>query len=352
MINVRPWFGTIRVMSGRCAFSAVARIVVLSMVQACAAAQQTGEPSSGVLAPDGMEYPLYPESVEEVTHLPSPFDTEDRREILVVRLASGRTALLDVTRVEDNTEVNGHRVLFGPGRQLSVGCKDFLTLARTGLHAPEELASVTTITGRPLADIDRLGQPGQISTAGFLAPGENLISVLTADNETVRALGLTHPDLARPLHHLWNLILAEVSHGHSAARSKRIPLIFYGGHPIRLETGNSRGYQESLFEDEIVGNSQIWVERDLTREELSFLRRVYPLLTDVERKKLIERLTRIHTGEMVAYYIQRYGLYEGHTDYRADPVALAWIFGLRSLQQIEEALPGQLPRLLLREWTD
>lgn len=38
---------------------------------------------------------------------------------------------------------------------------------------------------------------------------------------------------------------------------------------------------------------------------------------------LEEGLMRIHTGETVAFCIARYGLHEGHTAHRADPVALA-----------------------------
>jgi len=45
---------------------------------------------------------------------------------------------------------------------------------------------------------------------------------------------------------------------------------------------------------------------------------------------------------MAPYYIMRYGFYEGHTDYRADPIAIAWIFGLRNLEQIEAAFQGRL----------
>jgi len=33
--------------------------------------------------------------------------------------------------------------------------------------------------------------------------------VLHGDNELVRRLGLKHPDLARPLFHVWNLLLRE-----------------------------------------------------------------------------------------------------------------------------------------------
>jgi len=45
---------------------------------------------------------------------------------------------------------------------------------------------------------------------------------------------------------------------------------------------------------------------------------------------------------MLPYYIMRYGFYEGHTDYRADPIAIAFIFGMRSLEEIEAAFEGRL----------
>jgi hypothetical protein len=50
---------------------------------------------------------------------------------------------------------------------------------------------------------------------------------------------------------------------------------------------------------------------------------------------------------MAPYYIMRYGFYEGHTAYRCDPVAIAYLFGLRALEQIETAFPGRLHRVLL-----
>lgn len=66
---------------------------------------------------------------------------------------------------------------------------------------------------------------------------------------------------------------------------------------------------------------------------------------------LLKKLSHIHTGEMVPYYIMRYGFYEGHTDYRADPIAIAWIFGLRSLEQIEAAFSGRLDKVLTHHFT-
>jgi hypothetical protein len=62
--------------------------------------------------------------------------------------------------------------------------------------------------------------------------------------------------------------------------------------------------------------------------------------------QLLKKLSHIHTGEMVPYYIMRYGFYEGHTDYRADPVAISFIFGLRSIQEIEAAFKGNLNKAL------
>jgi len=54
---------------------------------------------------------------------------------------------------------------------------------------------------------------------------------------------------------------------------------------------------------------------------------------------------------MVPFYIMRYGFYEGHTDYRADPIAIAFIFGLKSLVEIEAVFPGRLHEMLTAHFT-
>jgi hypothetical protein len=41
------------------------------------------------------------------------------------------------------------------------------------------------------------------------------------------------------------------------------------------------------------------------------------------------------SGEMHPFYIWRYGFYEGHTAWRSDPIAIAFIFGLKSIEEIE-----------------
>ena len=55
-------------------------------------------------------------------------------------------------------------------------------------------------------------------------------------------------------------------------------------------------------------------------------------------RELTRRLLDIHTGEMVPFFIQRYGFYEGHTVCRADPLAIASVFGLRSIEEIDRAI--------------
>jgi hypothetical protein len=69
-------------------------------------------------------------------------------------------------------------------------------------------------------------------------------------------------------------------------------------------------------------------------------------LTPAQLEDLEERLSHIHFSEMAPYYIMQYGFYEGHTKWRADPIALAFVFGLRSLEEIEKAFPGTLDEVL------
>lgn len=49
---------------------------------------------------------------------------------------------------------------------------------------------------------------------------------------------------------------------------------------------------------------------------------------------------------MKPQYIMRYGFYEGNTPWRTDPIAIAFVFGLRTLEQIESAFPGRLHQAL------
>ena len=162
--------------------------------------------------------------------------------------------------------------------------------------------------------------------------------MLKADNRTVAKLGLTHRQLAEPIYHLWNLELWGLEKGRMG-RFLGVDHILYRGRRIDLKIQSSKGWQESIFDDEIKGNSQFDIRREPTRGEAAFLASRYP---PEKLATVLARLSSMHTGEMVAYYIMRYGFYEGHTSYRADPLAIAFIFGLRSAEDIEAAFPGAL----------
>lgn len=69
-------------------------------------------------------------------------------------------------------------------------------------------------------------------------------------------------------------------------------------------------------------------------------------LTEQELIQVKKQQSRISIGEMQAQYIMRYGFYEGHTFWRADPVALSFIFGMRSLEQLDSTFTNRLPDIL------
>jgi hypothetical protein len=81
---------------------------------------------------------------------------------------------------------------------------------------------------------------------------------------------------------------------------------------------------------------------ELNESEKKFIEKNFDHLSKQQKDDFIERLTHLHTGEMSAYYIQRYGFYEGHTDYRADPIVLAYIFGLKTLEELYDAFDGKI----------
>jgi HEAT repeat protein len=283
--------------------------------------------------------PLYPDSLASVPAIPSPSTRADGQEVVLALTAEETWAVVPVGAPDvDRRE-----------RQRRVDDYDFPTLARTGLHGPEELAATVTITGRSLAEITDLGRPGGLSEDGFMAADEDVLSVLEGDNHLVSALGLTHPQLARPLFHLWNMIEADIEAGrwnYPEHRWDQVRQIVYNHRRIDLEARDTKGGQESIFEDGLGGAFYIKIQRQPTSDELRFLRERYGALPGGAWNAFIQRLSVMETAEMEPHYIQWYGFYEGHTGWRTDPVAIAFIFGLRSLEEIETAFPGRLPEVL------
>jgi HEAT repeat protein len=294
--------------------------------------------------------PLYPEVHAEEPNIPSPMRDTQRREYVTAVSKDGKYLLFPVT-IENGKpyEYAGN----GKGKQLAVDAADFPALAATGLHSDEELQKTQTITGRSIAEITVLGRPERSSGEGFMARDEDIISVLRGDNQLVKALGLTHPELARPMLHAWNMVL-EQTIAYSAKRRlwADVEYFFYNGNKVLFtEIAGTKGWQDSIFKDEVLGGYHIRLRRDLDADERAQIEAKYENLNSDQKQELIRRLTQIHTSEIEPYYIMRYGFYEGHTDYRADPIAIAFIFGLRSLAEIEAAFPGKLYGVLTSHFT-
>ncbi|MBN1154253.1 hypothetical protein JXB12_04960 [candidate division KSB1 bacterium] len=303
---------------------------------------------------NGNIYPLYPETINQPLYIPSPYSTADGVELVDALLKDSSHALIPVTVEHGKPLIYSYRVqdLFGKDNQLHIDSGDFPTLARTGLHSEKELNAKEMITGYPVSLITYIGRPGRFSYAGFMAEDEDIITVLKSDNRFVQNLGLTHPQLARPLFHVWNLILKEIELGKWARHWDDILSIQYNQRNVTLKAQGTKGWQVSIFQDEIQGRFDIHVHSDLSPTEQIFINDMYSHLSESHKSELVDKLTNIHFSEMAPYYIMRYGFYEGHTDYRTDPIAIAFIFGLKSLNDIDHAFENNLHAYLTNHFAD
>jgi HEAT repeat protein len=296
------------------------------------------------------EYPCYPATFDAKPDIPSPYRTLDGIGVVTAFTKDGKYAIVPVT-VENGNPLNYKQNQWGKGRQLEVDSVDFPTLAQTGLHSEAELSLTKIITGRSVVEITELGRPGRSSGAGFMSDDEDIISVIKGDNHLVERLGLKHRQMAKPLFHIWNMILRDNELGKLGRFWQHFEYILYNQQKVFVKAEGTKGWQESIFEDEILGKIQIEIWREPSRDEQIFLSEKYPDLTKDQSASLIKKLSYIHISEMAPYYIMRYGFYEGHTDYRAEPIAIAWIFGLKNLEQIEATFPGKLDKVLTEHFT-
>jgi len=298
----------------------------------CAPGRSAATIQSGAVTFEGRRYRLYPETLDFPPDIPSPLTAADGTELAVAITASGTYGIVPVTlRMAD--------------RQCHADADDFPTLAATGLHSEGELDRTRTITGRAVDEITALARPGRLSTDGFLDAQEDLLSVLRADNRTVMALGLTHPELARPLFHLWNMMRTDIDLGRwhmPTHRWHNVTAVRSHGRTVSLVAGDTKGGQLSIFRDGLEGGFWVEITGELSDAERGFLERRYAHLAPHQMDALVRALTRIQTGEIEPHYITWYGFYEGRTAWRTDPAAIAFVFGLRTLEQIETAFPGRL----------
>ena len=181
---------------------------------------------------------------------------------------------------------------------------------------------------------------------------EDIISVLKGDNRLVKKLGLTHRQLAKPLFHVWNIARWVSYKSQSVGRSiDGIVYFLYNERKVRLISAGGRGWQSFIFNDEILGMYHLEFRIELDEDEKAYLQEKYANLSNEQLADLQKKLSYIRTGEMVPFYIMRYGFYEGHTGYRADPISISFIFGLKSLDEIETAFEGNLYKSLTEHFT-
>jgi len=293
-------------------------------------------------------YDLYPRTFSKLPKIPSPITANNGMEIVICFTHDNRYCLIPVTHENGEPSDYKNHQWYEKGRQLDVDSSDFPTLARTGLHSEKELNQTKTIKGKPVSEITQIGRPEAYSSAGFMSNDEDIISVLKGDNKLVTMLGSTHRQIVKPLFHVFNVILTVKKD----CERRNIKGIIYNNKKIYLKFWGSKGWQKSIFNDEILGYWEIEIWRDFDQEEKSFLSGKYSNLAKEKMAELKKKLSYIHTGEMVPYYIMRYGFYEGHTSYRADPIAIAFIFGLRSIQEIERSFEGKLYENLTNHFSE
>jgi hypothetical protein len=284
-----------------------------------------------------------PECYNENPKLASPAISETGRELVLIKTKNDRFTWMDAT-VENGEPFNYKEQLYGKGNQVLADKEDFPHFTRRGVHSEKELINTKTITGRSVSQITVDGRPWRSSGVGFLADDETIMSVISADNRTVKKLGLTHPDIARPLFHFWNITRDFDKFCTDPVIKERIEpdALIYNGNEVKFEIQGSRGWQESIFNDEILGTGHIKIWRELNAKEIDFLQTNYSQLSPDQFKQLQKMISWFHTSEMVFFYINRYGFYEGHNEYRPDPITVALVFGLTSIEDAHFAVGGDL----------
>ena len=312
------------------------QVVLLIYLFFCILNTQTDAQEISQVHCDQIPYKSYPELNEAKPDLPSPFRDKAMKEYVVAVNIDGLYAIMPVS-------LHDERGICSP--QLYIDSVDFPSLFRTGIHDDRELLSLRSITSWSLDTITRLGRPGALSQAGFMAADENVLSVLRADNNIVKDLGLDHRHLAKPLFHVLNMMDEDLRINRwNMARHRwdHIKHFYYNRQMVMVEAYDTKGGQRSIFNDGIDGAFHIKLWREISQPELSFLKNKYSSLSEEQFDTMIEKLSFLNVGEMQPQYIMRYGFYEGHTFWRADPIAITFIFGLRSIEEIERSLNGRL----------
>lgn len=292
---------------------------------------------------DPVKFVLYPEVQDIKPDLPSPFKTKEGKEYVIAETKMNKYAIVEVT-LTNTREIC---------KQLVIDSIDFPHLAKTGLHSEIELNKTKTITGRTLDVITSLAQPTALSQAGFLAADEDIISVLKGDNHIVKKMGLTHPQMAAPLFHVLNMMDTDLALNRwnmAKHQWENIHHFWYHGKQVYVEVEDTKGGQKSIFDDHIKGGFFIKLWRPFSNKETMELEACYSHLTPDALDQLKKSISSINIGEMEPQYIMRYGFYEGHTYWRADPIAISFIFGLKSLEELNQIFKGKLYQVFIQHF--
>jgi hypothetical protein len=290
-------------------------------------------------------FKIYPELNDIKPDLHSPFLSTDNKEFVIAVTKENKFAIIPVTLSNDREIC----------QQLIINEADFPALAKTGLHSEDELDQIKSITGRSLEEITELGRPNCLSQGGFMAADEDVLSVIKADNQIVQKLGLTHPQLAKPLFHVLNMMDTDLALNRwnmARHRWENIQYFYYNNCQVFVEAEDTKGGQLSIFDDGIEGGFYIRLWREFNEEESQLLKNKYGELPPAKFNSLQNLLSTMNTGEIEPQYIMRYGFYEGHTYWRTDPITISFIFGLKPLAEIEKAFEGELFNVLKNHFTE
>jgi hypothetical protein len=291
-----------------------------------------------------LPYKIYPEINYDKPDLDSPFSSEDNEEYVVAITKDKTFAIIPVTLSNEK----------GICRQLVVDTLDFPSLAKNGIHSETHLDQIKTITGWSLDTISHLGRPEGLSHSGFMAADEDILSVIKADNRIVKKLGMKHRELAKPLFHVLNMMDMDLSLDRwNMARHQweNITSFNYKGNIVYIEAYDTKGGQRSIFNDSIEGAFHIKLWHEFSQAETEYLNRHYGHLNKEEMEAFKARLSFLNIGEMQPQYIMRYGFYEGHTFWRACPVAISYIFGFKSLEELDHLFNHDLFKIITTHYT-
>ncbi len=291
-----------------------------------------------------LSYKIYPETNNDKPDLRSPFTSQEKEDYIVAVNKNKAFAIIPVTL--SNVK--------GICKQLVVDTLDFPDLAKNGIHSEDQLDQIRTITGWSLDTISYLGRPEMLSHGGFIAEDEDILTVIRSDNLIVKKLDLTHPELAKPLFQILNMMDMDLSLDRwNMAKHQwdNITSFYYNGNIVYVEAYDTKGGQRSIFNDSIQGAFHIKLWHEFNDKETEYLNQHYANLSEEEMEEFKTRLGFLNIGEIQPQYIMRYGFYEGHTYWRACPVAISYIFGFKSLEELDKLFKGDLFKMITNHYT-